>query len=394
MVAGHLQEQKGLYYMVLSYTDEKGKRKQPWISTGLTVKGNKKRAEKMLMELRSTFQIPKGSDKDNNILFADYLEEWLEIVKSRIKIATYSAYYSMVKGSIAPYFREKKIKLKDLEARHIQDFYTEQLRRVKPNTVIHYHANIHSALKYAVKTDRILVNPADKVDRPKKNDFSPGFYDAEEMQRLFEVVKGHKLELPIMLGAFYGMRREEVVGLKWNAIDFEQETLTIKHTVTSIILDGKAVTIEQDSAKTKSSMRTLPLVEQFKAFLLQTKETQEVNKKICGNAYNYDHDGYVCVDELGERIKPGYITTQFPKLLEKHGLRRIRFHDLRHSCASLLISNGVPMKQIQEWLGHSDFSTTANIYAHLDYSSKVSSAKAMERGLKLPENSAAVNRWE
>lgn len=394
MVAGHLQEQKGLYYMVLSYKNKEGKRKQPWFPTGLTVKGNKKRAEKMLMELRSTFQIPQESDIDENILFADYLEEWLEIAKSRVKIATYSAYCIMVKNCIAPYFREKKIKLKDLEARHIQDFYTEQLRRVKPNTVIHYHANIHSALKYAVRTDHIPVNPADKIDRPKKNDFSPGFYDSDEMEELFALVKGHRLELPVMLGAFYGLRREEVIGLKWDAIDFEQETITIRHTVTSIQLDGKTLVIEQDSAKTKSSMRTLPLVAGFKNFLIQVKEAQEVNKRICGNAYNYDYDGYIIVDELGNRMKPGYITTQFPNLLEKNGLRRIRFHDLRHSCASLLISNGVPMKQIQEWLGHSDFSTTANIYAHLDYSSKVSSAKAMERGLKLPESSVTVNRWE
>lgn len=394
MVAGRLQEKKGLFYMVLSYNDMDGKRQQPWFPTGLPVKGNKKRAEKMLSELRSTFKIPTKADMDANILFADYLEEWLEIAKSRVKIATYSSYSMMIKKTIAPYFRQKKIKLKELEARHIQSFYTEQLRRVKPNTVIHYHANIHSALKYAVRTDRIPVNPADKIDRPKKNDFSLGFYDSDEMEKLFAAVKGHKLEVPIMLGSFYGLRREEVVGLKWNAIDFEQETLTIRHTVTSVTLDGKVVIIEQDSAKTKSSMRTLPLVESFKAFLLQVKEAQEVNKKICGNAYNYDYDGYICVDELGNRIKPGYITTQFPKLLEKHGLRRIRFHDLRHSCASLLIANGVPMKQIQEWLGHSDFSTTANIYAHLDYSSKVSSAKAMERGLKLPENSVVVNRWE
>lgn len=394
MVAGRLQEKKGLFYMVLSYNDMDRKRQQPWFSTGLPIKGNKKRAEKMLSELRSTFQIPTKADMDANILFADYLEEWLEIAKSRVKIATYCSYSTMIKKTIAPYFREKKITLKDLEARHIQTFYTEQLQKVKPNTVIHYHANIHSALKYAVRTDRILVNPADKIDRPKKNDFSPGFYDADEMEKLFAVVKGHKLELPVMFSSFYGLRREEVIGLKWDAIDFEQETITIRHTVTSVQLDGKTLVIEQDSAKTKSSMRTLPLVEQFKTFLMQVKEAQDVNKRICGNAYNYEYDGYIIVDELGNRMKPGYITTGFPRLLEKNGLRRIRFHDLRHSCASLLISNGVPMKQIQEWLGHSDFSTTANIYAHLDYSSKVSSAKAMERGLKLTESSVAINRWE
>ena len=100
--------------------------------------------------------------------------------------------------------------------------------------------------------------------------------------------------------------------------------------------------------------------------------------------YDYSHDGYVFVDALGRRMKPDYISSTFSVLLEKKGLKRIRFHDLRHSCASLLLANGVPMKQIQEWLGHSDFNTTANIYAHLDYSSKVTSAQAMEKGLPLP----------
>lgn len=92
------------------------------------------------------------------------------------------------------------------------------------------------------------------------------------------------------------------------------------------------------------------------------------------------------LDALGRRMKPDYISSTFSVLLEKKGLKRIRFHDLRHSCASLLLANGVPMKQIQEWLGHSDFNTTANIYAHLDYSSKVTSAQAMEKGLPLPED--------
>ena len=96
----------------------------------------------------------------------------------------------------------------------------------------------------------------------------------------------------------------------------------------------------------------------------------------------YRYLDYVCVDEMGTLISPHYLTAAFPKLLEKNGLRHIRFHDLRHSCASLLLANGVPMKQIQEWLGHSDFSTTANVYAHLDYNSKLSSADAMMTGLK------------
>ena len=132
-----------------------------------------------------------------------------------------------------------------------------------------------------------------------------------------------------------------------------------------------------------------PLPEQSKLLA----GAQELNKRICGNCYNYEYDGFVFVDELGERIRVEYLTNAFPKFLESHGLRRMRFHDLRHSCASLLLANGVPLKHIQEWLGHSDFTTTANIYAHLDYKSKITSAQAMETGLALPEGGDFSSRW-
>lgn len=205
----------------------------------------------------------------------------------------------------------------------------------------------------------------------------------DELNKLFEAVAGTKLELPVLLGAFYGLRRSEIVGLKWSAIDFEQNTITISHTVTSCNLDGKCVIVAKDTTKTKSSRRTLPLVPYFHEKLLAVKAQQERNQKLCGRSYNREFLEYICVDDIGDRFKPNYITSQFPKLLERNGFRKIRFHDLRHSCASLLLASGVPMKHIQEWLGHSDFSTTANIYAHLDYSSKLTSASAMESNFHL-----------
>lgn len=268
-----------------------------------------------------------------------------------------------------------------------------RLKGTKPNSVIHYHAVIHQALKYALKTDLVTQNVAMRVDRPKKNDFQPVFLDAAELQKLFKIIKGTKLELPVLVAAFYGLRRGEVCGLKWNAIDFERGCITIKRTVTSVQLSGKMQIIEQDSAKTKSSMRTLPLVGSFREYFLQVKEAQELNKKVCGNCYNYEYDGYVFVDEMGERMKPDYLTSQFPAFIQRHRMRKMRFHDLRHSCASLLLANGVPLKQIQEWLGHSDFSTTANIYAHLDYSSKLSSAQAMVGGMSLPNAGDFKSKW-
>ena len=393
MVAGHLREKSGYYYAVLNYTDSLGKRKTKWISTGLTVKGNKKRAEAILMDARRNFNPEEPKVMNGDILFADYMEKWLDIIKSSVAVPTFASYSTTVKKIVAPYFREKEVTLKNLTAKDIQEFYLSELERVSPSSVIHYHANIHKALKYAVKIDLIDVNPADKVERPKKDRYVGSFYDADEVNALFEAAKGSKLELPILFGAFYGLRRSEAIGLKWDAIDFEQGTISVKRTVTSTIIDGKYQEFEQQSAKTKSSLRTLPLIGSFQEYFMQVKEAQELNKQVCGNCYNYEYDGFVFVDELGERMRVEYLTNAFPKFLESHGLRRMRFHDLRHSCASLLLANGVPLKHIQEWLGHSDFTTTANIYAHLDYKSKITSAQAMETGLALPEGGDFGSRW-
>lgn len=380
MVAGHLQEKKGLYYIVLNYKDDTGKRKSKWISTNLPVKGNKKKAEKMLLEARSTF-IPESTAIKDDMLFSDFMLRWLDIIKPTIALATYSSYSANVKNVIVPYFKERKVTLSGLRATDIQMFYTEQLKRVSANSVIHYHANIHRALKYAVKVDLIDSNPADKVERPKKDRYTGSFYTKDEVQKLFEVTKGSHLELPVFLGAFYGLRRSEVLGLKWDAIDFDNNTITIKHTVTSFSIDGKKVQMAQDTTKTKASMRTLPLVPQFKERLLSLRAQQDEYRRVCGRCYNREYLDYICVDEMGTLLSPEYVSSAFPKMLQKHNLRHIRFHDLRHSCASLLLANGVSMKQIQEWLGHSDFSTTANVYAHLEYSSKLTSAEAMLSGL-------------
>ena len=331
LVAGHLTLKNGRYYAVLNYRNAGGQRKTKWIALGLPEKGNKRKAEAELAKLRAEFEPPKEvGDLSSDMLFADYLLEWLEIAKGRLAVATYSSYAAMIKMPVGPYFRQRNLTLRELEARHLQMFYSEMLRKVKPNTVIHYHAIIHSALKYAVKTDMLIQNVADKVDRPRKNSFQPVFLSAEEMQKMFEALRGTKLELPVLVAAFYGFRRGEVLGLKWDAIDFERGTISVIRTVTTITLDGKQAEIEQQSAKTKSSLRTLPLIGSFREYFMQVKEAQELNKQVCGNCYNYEYDGFVFVDELGERMRVEYLTNAFPKFLESHGLRRMRFHDLRH----------------------------------------------------------------
>ena len=401
MVAGHLREKRGIYHMILSYTNENGERVTPTKSTGLPVKGNKKRAEAMLNDWRKSEEIAlkkrkatgslKKLDPNQEILFTKFMLDWLEMMKNSVEVTTYASYAQAIKSKINPYFdaRFPTLTLSQITPKHIQDYYTWEMTEndVSANTVIHRHANIRKALQYAFKTGLIDINPADRIERPKKVKYVGSTYNDQELEQLFAVTKGDLIELPVMLAAFYGLRRSEVLGLKWDAIDFEKKTITIKHTVTQTTLDGKSVIIEKDRTKTKSSYRTLPLVKPFEDALLRKKAEQAENRRLCGKCYDKSHLDYINVNEMGKLISPGFLTQHFPLVLERNGMKKIRFHDLRHSCASLLYSNGVALKDIQEWLGHSDISTTSNIYTHLDYSSKVASANAI---LSLLDTTEAV----
>ncbi|MCQ2503057.1 MAG: site-specific integrase [Saccharofermentans sp.] len=386
MVSGHLTTRNGLYYIKLSYYDADRKRRYKTIATGLKVnKNNKRKAEEMLQKTRVDFFVPQCIDNlSSDMPFVDYLYAWLEVVKIRVKPTTYNSYVCIVDRKLVPYFEPKEYTLEGLKPSHIQAFYAHEIETISPNTVIHEHAVIFEALKYAYKIGLVPMNVATRVDRPKKENFEPQFLSADELETMFKALRGTPFELPVLVASFYGLRRGEVLGLKWDAINFDACTITIKRTIVSTMIDGKREILKQDSTKTKASYRTLPLVGRFRQYFLEVKKSQEENKEICGDCYNYEYDGYIFVDPVGNILKPNYLSGQFPRFLERHGLRKIRFHDLRHSCASLLLANGVPLKSIQEWLGHSDFSTTANIYSHLDYSAKVSSSIALENGLPLP----------
>ena len=176
MVAGKLQEKSGYFYVVLSYKDNNGVRKQPWFRTGLKIRGNKKHAEEILLYYRMNFDVQSGKlncikygnpEKQMNMLFGDYLLLWLEEIKITVAETMYAGYRYNIKNTIAPYFNSKGIKLAMLTAFVIDEFYQEQRKRVSANTVIRYHANIHKALSDAVKDGLITDNPAQRVRKPK-----------------------------------------------------------------------------------------------------------------------------------------------------------------------------------------------------------------------------------
>lgn len=416
-VKAYLKEVKGFYYVILVYKNAAGKRKDKSFPTKLPVRGNKTKAKNMSEQILMDFEIPDEDlfvatlvddtsaemkkttsieisedalDKINltdltkeqieNLLFADYLKLYLPYTRKRkkpIEDTTYASYEGNIKSPVGPYFREQGIKLKDLDARDIQEFYGIQLQRVTANTVIHYHAIIRLALTFARKNGWISENPIDEVDKPEKNHYVGKFYSADELSKVFKLTKDTNLEVPVLMGGFYGLRRSECVGLRWSAIDLTNNVFYINHTVTTPRVNGKLKIVAKDRAKTKSSLRALPLDMAVKERLLVIKERQEMYRKKFKRSYNKEWLDYVMVDELGGLIMPNYVTSAFKRLLTKNDLRPIRFHDLRHTSASLLLNNGVQLKDIQMWLGHSDFATTANIYAHLDASSKTASLAAI-----------------
>ena len=316
--------------------------------------------------------------------FSDYLRNWANGQKGKKEDTTSAQYITNINNIIAPYFDELGVSLKELLPLHIQGFYDTQYQRVltkgknkgktvSKNTVNHYHQNIHKALSDAVKLDIIPYNPDDKTLVEPPDDYTAEYYTESEAMELLEKVQGHFLELIISIATCYGLRRSEIIGLKWTAFDFKNNTFTIRHKVTQATVDNKRVLVKKDKMKNKSSYRSLPLIPIVRDLLLREKARQDKNRLLYGNTYQ-NKEGYVCVKDDGELMKPDTVSDQVPEFIVKVGLKRITLHNLRHSCASILLANGISMKEIQEWLGHSSYNTTANIYTHIDAASKQNSA--------------------
>ncbi|MCL2773933.1 MAG: site-specific integrase [Oscillospiraceae bacterium] len=369
-MTGSLQIKNNIYYVVLNYKDESGKRKQKWISTELEIKGNKRKAESFLTKAVAEHENMKVS-YNKNVLFSDYMANWLESVKNSIEPNTYESYRDIFKRYIETYFRDKKIMLQNMEPQNIQEYYAKQLKNgLSANTVIKQHANIRKALQHAVKMNLIPYNPADRVTLPKKNEYHANFYTAEQINILLDACKNEAVYTAILLSAFYGFRRSEVLGLKWSHVNFFNNTITVQDTVVqyNTVFDKKCT-------KNKSSRRTLPIIPQIKTYLTELKECQDKNSILLGNGYI--HNDYICKRDNGEAFEPDYLTGRFVKIIRKYNLPKIRFHDLRHSAASVLLANGFSLKEIQEWLGHSNITTTANIYGHLLFQAKQNMAASL-----------------
>jgi len=365
------------YYILIRYRDETtGKERQKWITTDISVKGNNKRkAEEKRKEVLFELESQK-TDLSKDVLFIDFYREWLENLRHSIAATTYDGYSLILKSHILPFFEPKKLKVNDLTPAHIQQYVNLKMKSISPNTIIKHLRNISKCLDSAVRQNIIAFNPAKRIEMPKKIRYTGAkCYNEKQIEQLLECSKGDPLEIVILLTIFYGLRRSEVLGLKWNAIDMENDTISIKHTVVQV---DKTIH-KKDTAKNDSSYAVIPMPNMIKTKLKKWKAQQAERRLLQPN--DYVDEGYICTNFDGSLIKPNFVTQHFQVLLKNNDLPKIRFHDLRHSSAGYLKYLKFDLKDIQVWLRHKDIQTTVNIYLDLDMKAKSEIANTLEERL-------------
>ena len=376
-MTGSLQIKNDKYYAVINYY-EFGKRKQKWICSDLTVRGNKTRAQKFLREQITLFENKSGIF-NNNILFSDYVKIWLESIKYSVDEVTFQGYEKVATIHIIPYFEKRSIRLQDITKDILQAYINEKAKNgridnkggLSAKSLKHHKNILNQTLKEAIKSKLIDFNPCQWVKFPQVERRTPTFYNAEQLEKLFLSVKNDgTFYLLIKITATYGLRRSEVLGLKWSSIDFANDKITISHTVVKV-----TSVVRKDKTKNTSSFRSFPLTREIKELLIIEKIKQERNRREFKKEYL--ESDYIFVWTDGRPYATEYVSQHFRRILKWNDLDHIRFHDLRHSCASILLSEGFTLKDVQEWLGHSDITLTANIYGHLDIKRKQSIADSM-----------------
>jgi len=355
------------YYILLRYQDDLGKHYQKWITTDIPTKGNNKRkAEDRRKEILTEYNQSK-IDLSKDILFTDFMTQWLETLLSSksIVITTYEGYERVLDTHIIPYFKPLKIKVRDLTPAHIQKYANDKMKILSPNTIIKHLRNISKCLDSAIRQHIIVFNPARLIQMPKKIKYRGAkHYNEKQIEKLLEISKGDPLEIVIFLTVFYGFRRSEVLGLKWSAVDFENNELMINHTV----LEGKKQQFRVDDTKNDDSNSVVPLESIITDSLKAWKIQQEKHKALQPNDY-IDED-YICTQIDGSLIKPHYVSEHWKLFLAKNKMPHIRFHDLRHSSANYLKYLGFDLKDIQIWLRHGNLQTTSDFYLSDDMEEK------------------------
>ena len=336
-LAASVQAKKGRLYAVIQVR-ENGRTKPVWRALGLPESANKSRVNKAYREVVQAFeqsyaeQIAQNKKPASDIPIYDYMCAYYKKVEKNIQKSTAESYRGMINGRIRRYFTARKdLTVGSITAKDIEDFYEWMFESgVVANTVIHYHTVLHSAFKRAFKDGLIDSNPFDRIDRPKKNKFTGENYSEEELIAMLGLIRGDIIYPAVMLAGGLGLRRSEALGARWSRVDWEKKTILLDTKIIEYKENGKVIVEPVEEMKNKSSRRTLPLPDPVYEMLCEEREKQDLYRRMFKGSYNRKHDDYICVDQLGGLIRPNRVTQRFADLIKQYGLRKIRFHDLRH----------------------------------------------------------------
>ncbi len=321
----------------------------------------KKECENAMNEL--IIKMEKGEYVEyKDITLREYLSMWLESKKDNLKLTTYSFYKNIIEDRINPILGS--IMLSKLKPLHIQEFLNHYAgnKDITSTTVKHYFTTLNTALNQAVKWQLIPNNPCSAVKSPRREKTEMKVLTPEDVNKLLNSVKNGKygtMFMPILLAVACGLRRGEIVALKWEDIDLENETIRIDES-SAMRVDGKNIITD---TKTEKSQRTISLPPFIIPILKDHKKQQAENKLKLGPEYK--NNSFVCCWPNGAELTPNYITHTFKKVLKEAGLPDMRFHDLRHTNATLMLLQGINVKVISERLGHSSIDVTLDIYSHI-----------------------------
>lgn len=333
--------------------DANGEWKQKWEGSWPTKREAERVLRSRIEELENTFD-----RKADNSTVAVYLRHWLDTVcQPRLAANTVRGYRVNVEKHIIPYIGE--IPLNRLQPKDVQKLYDTLSADGLCGTSIRYvHNNLHRALRHAVKVQVLSKNAADFVEAPKVDSFEAAPLTPEQVKKLLAVCADTEIYLPVLLAVTLGLRRGEALGLLWECVDFTANTVTIKR---SASFSGGEIILSV--TKTKNSRRTLLMPDMLHDALESALARQVEATHFLGAAYNPLH--LVCCRTDGRPLTSCALHHQFHEVLEAAGLPSIRFHDLRHTNATLMLRNAVPAKIVSSMLGHSSIGITMDTYSHV-----------------------------
>ena len=344
-----------VYYVRLSYYDKDHKRRDKFVSTGFSGRGAKQKATAMIESLIEKYKFLEKSDHPTKM--ADYLLMWKDLRKSEVAETTYDGYHTYIDRHLVPYFKKLNLNIQDITAGHIFDYVNylssdggrkdNKIGGQSTTSIRKIISILRKVFDYAVLYGDIRVNPATQVPMPKKKnnkDERQVFLTAEDAQKMLDAFRDEEIGPIVFVTLYYGLRKSEALGLRWQAVDFENNTISINHTVVS---NGHIV--RKDSTKTYSSRRSYQLLPDIKDLLLKLQEKQKEYKERLGSDY-HDND-YIFKNPNGMPYRPDSLTRSFKRALARHGLPDMRYHDLRHSTASILVDKGWDINDIKECSG-------------------------------------------